>query len=208
MVPDTGAICHASLWQGQTQGIHLVMRMSWETDVTSRVLPMSCTRHKSDPHHLRGMSNWGQVDHPRLEEWLLECGNPIPYISNDNFSPEDTFIVMTSYQDTLMSTKRTLKSLECVDSSMVTLHVEVGWSDSFLQMENSMMISRKGPWTRRWKTHEDRNQYQITDLWWQRSLHRWWRCIQETQVVYGGQEVGRRKGTERRWLSYGLTQWV
>ena len=94
--------------------------------VTSRVLPMSCTRHKSDPHHLRGMSNWGQVDHPRLEEWLLECGNPIPYISNDNFSPEDTFIVMTSHQDTLMSTKQTLMSLECVNSSMVTLHVEVG----------------------------------------------------------------------------------
>ena len=43
---------------------------------------------------------------------------------------------------------------------------------------------------------EDRNQYQITDLWWQRSLHRWWWRKQETQVPYGGQEVGRRKGTE------------
>jgi hypothetical protein len=35
-------------------------------------------------------------------------------------------------------------------------------------------------------TVEDRNQYLIADLWWQRSLHRWWWCIQETQVAYGG----------------------
>ena len=33
---------------------------------------------------------------------------------------------------------------------------------------------------------EGRNEYQIVDLWWQRSLHRWWRHIQETQVPYGG----------------------
>jgi hypothetical protein len=28
------------------------------------------------------------------------------------------------------------------------------------------------------------NQYDVADLWWQRSLHRWWWHIQETQVVY------------------------
>jgi hypothetical protein len=48
------------------------------------------------------------------------------------------------------------------------------------------------------KNIEGRNQYQIADLWWHRSLHQWWWHIQETQVAYGG----------RRWLSHGLTQWL
>ena len=68
-------------------------------------------------------------------------------------------------------------------------------------------------WSKRWKTTwfsqekhygqdtgkhiEDRNQYQISDLWWQRSLHRWWWHIQEAQVIYDGQEVGKRKGVEK-----------
>ncbi len=43
---------------------------------------------------------------------------------------------------------------------------------------------------------EDRNQNQIADLRWQRSLNRWWWHIQETQVAFGGHEVGRRKGAE------------
>ena len=30
---------------------------------------------------------------------------------------------------------------------------------------------------------EDINQYHVVDLWWQRSLHRWWWYIQETQVA-------------------------
>jgi hypothetical protein len=42
-------------------------------------------------------------------------------------------------------------------------------------------------------------------LWWQRSLHRWWWRIQETDVAYGGQEVGRRKGAEEVVVSTG---WV
>jgi hypothetical protein len=40
---------------------------------------------------------------------------------------------------------------------------------------------------------EGRNQYQIADLWWQRSLHQWWWHIQEMEVAYGGQDVGRTK---------------
>jgi hypothetical protein len=42
-------------------------------------------------------------------------------------------------------------------------------------------------------------------LWWQRSLHRWWNPIQETQVAYSGRRlVGKR--VRSRWLWYG-TQW-
>jgi hypothetical protein len=36
---------------------------------------------------------------------------------------------------------------------MVALDLEAGWSESSLQLENSMMLSRKPLWTRRWKTH-------------------------------------------------------
>ena len=53
---------------------------------------------------------------------------------------------------------------------------------------------------------EVRNQYQIADCWWQRSLHQWWWHIQETQVVYGrGSLVGER--VWRRWLWHGFTLW-
>ena len=52
----------------------------------------------------------------------------------------------------------------------------------------------------------DSNQYQISDLWRQRSLHRWWWYIQETQVTYGGRSLVRGR-VWRRWLSDGLTQW-
>jgi len=55
---------------------------------------------------------------------------------------------------------------------------------------------------------EDINQYDVADLWWQRSLHRWWWHRQETQVVYGGRRlVGDRVRTHcGGWLWYGLTQ--
>jgi hypothetical protein len=43
---------------------------------------------------------------------------------------------------------------------------------------------------------EVRNEYRIADLWWQMSLHRWWKHIQETQVPYGGLEVSRRQGED------------
>jgi hypothetical protein len=36
---------------------------------------------------------------------------------------------------------------------MTALDLEEGLSDSLLQLENNMMISRKGPWTRRWEGH-------------------------------------------------------
>ena len=56
-------------------------------------------------------------------------------------------------QGTLMSTKRTRTSLGCGDSCIVALHLKAGYIESSSLLENSMMISRKGPWTRRWKRH-------------------------------------------------------
>jgi hypothetical protein len=53
--------------------------------------------------------------------------NPIPCICNDKVSQEDIFnIGLGVCQGTLMSTKRTLMSLGCGDSSMVVLHLEAG----------------------------------------------------------------------------------
>ncbi len=67
----------------------------------------------------------------QLEEWMKE--KPIPYISNDKFSQEGIFDNWAGLgqlsivcQGTLMSTKRTLTSLGCGDSSMVALHLEAG----------------------------------------------------------------------------------
>ncbi len=50
------------------------------------------------------------------------------------------------------------------------------------------------------------NQYDVANLWWQRSLHRWWWHIQETQVVYSVKRLVGGSGS-RIWLWYGLTQW-
>jgi hypothetical protein len=47
-------------------------------------------------------------------QWMKE--NPIPYISNDKFSPISFTIGLVVYQDTLMWTKRTRMSLECGDT--------------------------------------------------------------------------------------------
>ena len=60
----------------------------------------------------------------QLEEWMKE--NPIPYISNDKFSQEGISHYWAGRRGTLMSTKRTLMSLGCGDSSMVALHLETG----------------------------------------------------------------------------------
>ena len=52
---------------------------------------------------------------------------PIPYISNDKFSQEASLTIgLVVCQGTLMSTKRTLTSLGCGESSMVALHLEAG----------------------------------------------------------------------------------
>jgi hypothetical protein len=36
---------------------------------------------------------------------------------------------------------------------VVALDLEAGLSESLLQLENRMMLSRKALWTRRWKAH-------------------------------------------------------
>jgi hypothetical protein len=36
---------------------------------------------------------------------------------------------------------------------MVALDLETGESESLLELENNMMLSRKALWTRRWKAH-------------------------------------------------------
>jgi hypothetical protein len=58
----------------------------------------------------------------QLEEWMIE--KSIPYISNDKFSRE----VIFQYWDARLSgyAHRTRMSLGCGDSSIVTLHLEVG----------------------------------------------------------------------------------
>jgi hypothetical protein len=52
-----------------------------------------------------------------------------------------------------MSTKCTLMSLECGDSSMVVLHLNTGYDESFFQLKNNMILSRKKARTRPWKTY-------------------------------------------------------
>ncbi len=47
----------------------------------------------------------------------------------------------------------------------------------------------------------------FVDLWGQKSLHRWWSHIQETQVFYGVRGLVGDRG-RRRWLWCGLTQWL
>jgi hypothetical protein len=37
---------------------------------------------------------------------------------------------------------------------MVALHLEAGYSEPSSQLENSMMLSRKGPWRRPWKAQK------------------------------------------------------
>ena len=59
------------------------------------------------------------------------------------------------------------------------------------------MVSRKKQWTRPWKAHWRHQSIRNCDLWRQRSLHRWWWHIQETQVAYSGRRIGRRKGAEQ-----------
>ncbi len=82
---------------------------------------------------------------------------PIPYISNDNFSQEGIFDYWNGKLSGHAHVKRTYPdvqmSLGCGDSSMVALDLEAGLSESLLQLENSMMLSRKALWTRRWKAH-------------------------------------------------------
>ncbi len=59
----------------------------------------------------------------QLEEWMKE--EPIPYLSNDKFSQEGIFQWAGCLSGrALMSTRRTLTSLGCGDSSMVALHLE------------------------------------------------------------------------------------
>jgi hypothetical protein len=67
---------------------------------------------------------------------------------------ESLTIGLGVYQGTLMSTKRTRMSLGCGDSDMVALHLEAGYSESSSHLENRMMLSRKGPWTRPWKAQK------------------------------------------------------
>ncbi len=55
-------------------------------------------------------------------------------------------------------------SLGCGDSSMVVLDLEAGWSESLLQLENSMMLSKKHYGQDAGKHIEGRNEYQIADL--------------------------------------------
>ncbi len=67
-----------------------------------------------------------EVDH--LEGGLVE--KPIPYISNDNFSQEGIFDYwndhLSGHTHVKRNSERTLMSLGCEDSSMVTLDLESG----------------------------------------------------------------------------------
>ncbi len=99
-------------------------------------------------------------------------------------------------QDTLMSTKRTRMSLGCGDSWMVALHLEEGYNESSSQLENSMMLSRKGPWTRPWKAqkrHQSIRSYRLVRT----------KESSPIMMTHTGntsnlqfQEVGRRKGVK------------
>ncbi len=85
-----------------------------------------CLTNESYKTAVRASPSQAQVDH--LEEGLLE--KPIPYISNDNFSQEGIFDYwndhLSGHTHVKRNSERTLISLGCGDSSMVTLDLESG----------------------------------------------------------------------------------
>ena len=101
-----------------------------------------------------------------------------------------------------MWTERTLMWLGCGDSSMVPCII---WRRDrvrlYFRWKTGWWSQEKYYGQETGKHIEVRNQYQIADLWWQWSLHRWWWRIQETHVscmhpvfviIIGEDSMGRR----------------
>ncbi len=99
-------------------------------------------------------------------------------------------------QDTIMSTKRTRMSLGCRDSSMVALHLETAYIESSSQLENSMILSRKGPWTRPWKVQKRHQSIRSCRLVMTKESSPMMMTHAGNTSNLQCQEVGRRKGAK------------
>ena len=71
---------------------------------------------------------------------------PIPYIFNDKFSQEGIFDYWAGRLPGHAHVNQTYPDV-------VGMWRQFQVVSLFFQMENNMMLSRKGPWTRPWKAH-------------------------------------------------------
>ncbi len=142
----------------------------------------------------------------QLEEWMKE--NPIPYISNvqsgrylslfsDYWSGRQSghVHVNQTYPDVV----RMWRQFHGCPVSGVGIEW-VFFSDGKQHDDLNFFESQEKDHGQDPGKHiEVINQYDVADLWWQRSLHRWWWHIQETQVVYSVRRLLGGRG-RRRWL--------
>ena len=88
----------------------------------------------------------------QLEEWMKE--KPVPYISNDKFSQEDIFRNWTGCLSGYGHVNRTYPDVVRMWRQFHGCLASGGdIKRSSFQLENSMMLSRKVPWTGPWKAH-------------------------------------------------------
>jgi hypothetical protein len=79
---------------------------------------------------------------------------------------------------------------------MVALHLEVEYSESSSQLDNSMMLSRKGPWTRPWKAQKRHQSIRSCRLVMSKESSPMMMTHTGNTSNLQCQEVGRRKGTK------------
>ena len=160
----------------------------------------------------------------QLEEWFKE--KPDPYISNDNFIQDGIFhywhgnlsghvrfmilkfgLLPSQGMFGSRQTERILMSLGRMWRQFHDFPDQCIWSRD----RSSLYFIWKTAWCSQEKESgqdtvnliEDRNQYQITDLWWQRNFHGWWCHIHQTEVPYGytRDTIVKRKGPTRKSIS-------
>jgi hypothetical protein len=79
---------------------------------------------------------------------------------------------------------------------MVALHLETGYIESSSQLENSMMFSRKGPWTRPWKAQKRHQSIRSCRLVMTKESSPMMMTHTGNASTLQCQEVGRRKGAK------------
>jgi hypothetical protein len=79
---------------------------------------------------------------------------------------------------------------------MVVLHLETGYSESSSHLENNMILSRKGPWTRPWKTQKRHQSIRSCRLVMTKESSPMMMTHTGNTSNLQCQEVGRRKGSK------------
>ncbi len=183
--------------------IHLILWHVWETGRLSRgpvpcmstILALTLSTGPCTP----------QLD---SEEWIKE--NPIPYISNDNCSQESIFQYWGGWLQGHAHINQTCPDVVRMSQwrQFHCLPPRGGIGRVFFAAGQQNHALKKNTMN---KTLEStlkvsiNTKLKFVDLWGQKSLHRWWSHIQETQVSYGVRGLVGDRG-RRRWLWCGLTQ--